>query len=583
VAEYVVSLQDQVSRNAAQMTAQLGGLATAMRVVQQAAGGMTGAVRESTPALAEAAKAAQGVTPAATGAASATGLLPPQLMAVKAAALAVVGAIVAVAGALFVMMRAAVEFGEMRAGITASLEAFTGDGPAAVSMLDELGKRLPFTTERMAHWSTALASAGVRDLPSLQRGVTAAAAATALMRDATDGTATKVTNLVGKLREFAEEGKGEKFDTLTKKLKGIGVDVNDVAREMGTTADKLKGTTVDATKLGDAIQNALIHKGKGALEAFGDESTQIWAKFKENVSALFEDLAPDAKAFMAEVRGIADEFMRGSATSGVAKSAIGAVFHTLFDWATRATHAVHIAFLDVEIMALKAAIAVAPTAKAVQRFWATHAMSDKLLTALKGVAIILGVLAVGAAIAFSPIVIGAAAATAAVLGIAYAVGWVAGKIGSVGKTLKSWAASAYAAATDFISGLVSGIKAGVGRAVDAVKGLGSSVVGAIKGVLHIQSPSRVMAEVGLQTAQGMAVGIDQGQSDVARAASRLGGAAVSSSSSSSTTNNTRGGNVTLRAEVHVHNYGGGFEVLEGALDSTLQRLATQLLIPAAAA
>lgn len=581
MAEYVVSLTDQVSANATRMVAALTGLATAMRGVQVASGSMTTALRESAPALKDASDAARGMAPAASSAASATSAMPPQLMAVKAAAVAATAALAGLVVGLYEAGKAAVAFTEMRAGITASLDALTGQGPEVVSMLDRLGKALPFTTEKMAGWSTQLASAGVRDLPGLQRGVMAVSSSMAIMRDAANPE--RLIGLIGKLREMAEEGKGEKFDTLTKKLKGVGIDVNDVARELGKTAKELRGTTVDATKLGDAIQNALINKGKGPLEAFGAESTQVWAKFKENISGLFADIGPEVSAFMGELRGIADEFTKDSATANVAKGAVTGLFHALFSAGTTALHAIHIGFLDLEIFALKAAIAVAPAVKALRGLWAEAEKSGQAKTALEGIKIVAIAIGGAFAVAAAAAVLLVGAIAIAAVGTAHQIGTIAKLVSGAANAMKDWQISAYTAASAFVSGLVKGIGDGVVRVVGAVKALGGAAVGAIKSVLHIQSPSRVMAEVGLNTARGMAVGIDEGQSDVARAARSLGGAAVSSSSV--TNNSTSRGALNLKAEVHVHNYGGNaLELTESAVGSMFERLASQAgLVPAEAA
>jgi hypothetical protein len=73
---------------------------------------------------------------------------------------------------------------------------------------------------------------------------------------------------------------------------------------------------------------------------------------------------------------------------------------------------------------------------------------------------------------------------------------------------------------DFIQGIIEGIESGASRVVDAVAGLADSVVDTAKGILDINSPSRVMMEIGGYTAEGFAMGVEQG--------APLAGAAVTS-------------------------------------------------------
>ena len=72
-----------------------------------------------------------------------------------------------------------------------------------------------------------------------------------------------------------------------------------------------------------------------------------------------------------------------------------------------------------------------------------------------------------------------------------------------------------------IAGLAEGFEAMKGKLESAVTGIKDSVVGKLRSLLSIQSPSRVMMELGGYTAEGFAVGIERGSGDVASAA-RMG-------------------------------------------------------------
>ncbi|MDO4246211.1 MAG: phage tail tape measure protein [Deinococcus sp.] len=71
---------------------------------------------------------------------------------------------------------------------------------------------------------------------------------------------------------------------------------------------------------------------------------------------------------------------------------------------------------------------------------------------------------------------------------------------------------------DIVQGLVNGILAGPRLVLAAARTLGSKVVEGVKGVLNIQSPSRVMKELGEFTSEGFVVGIESGRPNVKKAA-----------------------------------------------------------------
>lgn len=79
-------------------------------------------------------------------------------------------------------------------------------------------------------------------------------------------------------------------------------------------------------------------------------------------------------------------------------------------------------------------------------------------------------------------------------------------------------ANAKAIGTQVINGLVDGFEMMKGRLVSAVTGIKDTVVGKLRSMLQIQSPSRVMRQLGSYTAEGFAQGVDGGAPDVASAA-----------------------------------------------------------------
>lgn len=74
---------------------------------------------------------------------------------------------------------------------------------------------------------------------------------------------------------------------------------------------------------------------------------------------------------------------------------------------------------------------------------------------------------------------------------------------------------------DIINGLVNGIKGKIEDVKNAVKDIAGSITGKIKDILNIHSPSRVMAELGMFTSQGLAEGMLDGARYVDRASSQI--------------------------------------------------------------
>lgn len=89
--------------------------------------------------------------------------------------------------------------------------------------------------------------------------------------------------------------------------------------------------------------------------------------------------------------------------------------------------------------------------------------------------------------------------------------------------LAGWPAKMLQAGTDMVAGLVAGIRAKIGDAGKAIAAVGDGVIGKFKNLLGIHSPSRVFAQLGGFTMQGLAVGLQRGERGPLEAVARLGG------------------------------------------------------------
>lgn len=123
--------------------------------------------------------------------------------------------------------------------------------------------------------------------------------------------------------------------------------------------------------------------------------------------------------------------------------------------------------------------------------------------------------------AFGYFAVGLGATIALLSGIVVAIGLVIFGIGAaivdlVGwlaegtAHLVAWAAEGVSIAADFIGGLVLGIRDGVVSVVGAMKDLGGAAIDAVQGVFKIESPSKVMRQIGGYVAEGFTDGVDGG-------------------------------------------------------------------------
>ena len=119
--------------------------------------------------------------------------------------------------------------------------------------------------------------------------------------------------------------------------------------------------------------------------------------------------------------------------------------------------------------------------------------------------------------------------TAIVSAVPQIIGSLLGAIGNLLNQAKNAITSfdLGSAGRAFIQGFVNGVSGLAGWVVDQVCGVFNGVVGAVKALLGIHSPSRVMAGLGGYTVDGFVVGIAGGKRDVYKAAQDLAEAAQS--------------------------------------------------------
>lgn len=88
-------------------------------------------------------------------------------------------------------------------------------------------------------------------------------------------------------------------------------------------------------------------------------------------------------------------------------------------------------------------------------------------------------------------------------------------------------AKAWTFGRDIVTGLATGISDTAGQAIDAIKGLGNSVIDGAKDLFGIHSPSRVFAEQGRYIDEGLAMGIEDHQDLAFNSVENLADGAIS--------------------------------------------------------
>lgn len=504
VYEETIKLNDQVSAPAKKASDSVKGLADQMTGLQGETSGLSSVFAEL------------------------GGPLGMVVAGVGAAALAFGGLVVAGASL-------ALEQNQLRNQLLATFSAL-GGGPAAgkatLGMLDELSDKLPQSREQLAGWTKQFMALGVTGTEQLTRLNTAAASAQAIMGD--PSAADAFTNLEKKIRLAAESGQALKIP-----VKGLGslaetgLTVNDIAAKMGVSAKtlgaQLKAGSVDATKFGNALQDALIEKGKGPLDKMGASFTTQLTKLKENFFKLFEGIDPGP--FLDAMKDLLGVFSQMNPSGQALKAGIGGFFNGLFSIASKVLPVIKQIFLQLVIWGLKAYIAAKPL---VAKFKEWLPVLAPIWTALKTIGVVVGTIAAVAVASVASIV----AAFTALGGV---VLWLTGKAIELG--------------SEFVDGLVNGIKSGATAVVDAVKGLASGAVDAFKGALGIHSPSKVMMQLGAHASTGAAQGIAGGAPDVHAASGDLakatqkgftgGGGAAAGGSSGGVTVNVQPGAIQI--------------------------------------
>lgn len=550
-----IQLKDEASPTAKKVSSAVQDAAAAMKVGKETITAAFDGITKAAKALAsgDVAGAFDGLVEGAAGAAKALDLLYPGLGQVASAAIKLLGGLgsLVIAGAQFAI--ASSEAKNASLALWSALGEGKITGGEVDDMLDNLRAKLGVTKEQLGPFTEEFLKMGITGTQSLEDLTTAAISAEAIVK----GGGQAFASLYRNIDAAAESGSKLTIPLkkLTNQLAGLGLNIEDVGREMGMTSGALtkglKAGTVDARAFGDALQTAVTKKGVGPLQALANSSANLGKMLQEYLGDLFEDLGDSIAPFMAAVKdlfGIIDS--KANPSGQALKAGIGGFFKEVFAAATLAVPYIKHFLLDVVIFGLKAYIAIKPIAQAIKE-WATsaegasilkdvmNALYEVIIVVAYGVAAVVAVVAilwaastllaitlwslVGAFISLMVDGIQAQIAAFNELGAVISA-FVSGAIA----TLTGWVTGATTAASDFIKGLVAGITNGASQVVGAVKGLAQSALAAFTGKQGIDahSPSLKMFKAGGFMTDGVAEGIDAGIPDVHGAATGMAQGAV---------------------------------------------------------
>lgn len=397
------------------------------------------------------------------------------------------------------------------------VRAATGSNEASSALNDQI--------DQLAD-STALSSAKLREMGIELARAGLAGAALGSTFDAAAIAASTMGDAAGsKIKSFAEEAvKAKRFALQATTLQGTGVGLDDVAAalagkfhvSLAAAKSALQSGTVKVQDGLDALDSAVNKKLGGIAKAQSIGLSVQMARLHDNIGKLFAGL--NIEPFLAALHDLLSVFDQSTVSGKGLAAAMKGIAQPLIEGITALMPLGKAFFQGLIIAALMVAIVVLKIRNAIRdTFGGAKAPIDSVALALTagkiagyGLAIVLGVIAVALGLAAVAAVLFAAVFIGPFVLAGYAVYKLYGVIVDAMGAAKAYLSGLDFGqiATDLVNGLVNGIKAGAAWVVDAVIGLGSAAMKALKSTLGIHSPSLVFQGYGQFTAQGFAEGVE---------------------------------------------------------------------------
>jgi hypothetical protein len=302
---------------------------------------------------------------------------------------------------------------------------------------------------------------------------------------------------------------GNLANTAEDAIEGFGK----MSESIGLTGTIAVGASVAVLALAAAAVAAAYQLGKVTLWAvkLADKEKRldkITEKFKKHTDGLFSKLK--IKPLLDGMEDLVDLFDETTVTGRAIKVVFESLFQPLIDGIVSFIPKMRTAFIQFEILVLKALIAIKPFGSTI--VFAAQVVWELSKAVLYGLAVGLAA-AVVTALAFWSAM--KAVYTAVVDAYTAVVGFAKGVYDYFASTPLDQIG------IDLIMGLARGITSAGGFVLKAITGVVSSAIDGAKSLLGIASPSKVFAEIGMHTAEGMAVGVEDGTSSTQGALENL--------------------------------------------------------------
>lgn len=379
--------------------------------------------------------------------------------------------------------------------------------------------------------------------------------------------------------------------------------IDKLARRVPQTSEELTKMAGELAKTGlrgKALTDTLETNAEAAAKLkFGPEWQKQMVsldvqqrKLKSGINSLFSGLKIDA--LLEGLSTLTDLFDESSASGQAIKVVFESIFQPIVDGASGLVPVVRHTFLQFEILALKALISLKPWGSTIMKVGEVIGIVGAIMVSVFAFAIGVVIAAI-ASLAVSialPIALFAALVagtmyltgvfvnfgTQAVAGISAA--WDAVVAFGAGILASLSSISLVDSGMRLIDGLVQGITQGATAVVAAVEGAATSAIGAAKKALGIASPSKVFAEIGAYTGEGMQLGIEASSGGVEAAMTDLAtpvtgaapGAAATPSAASAPAG-AAGGNVF---NITIHGSEDLVERVKQAVTDVMENAAIQL-------
>lgn len=432
-------------------------------------------------------------------------------------------------GAAKALERIAVRSADLKTKMQAAMEAGDeGKFWKLAAAANELAKRQAEGTDKANAAKTALDG----EAKALD-GLKVAAQAAAQQETKLAAAHADSTKALAKSKDAADKLRSSQGQLGSSALGAVG-GLKKFGGPLGSMADTTEDTVEGLQKMTESIGTvgtvavagavAVVALGAAAIgAAYKIAEVTFWAikladktkrldslseKFKKHTANLFGGLKIDK--LLDGFESLVDLFDETSVTGKAIKVVFESLFQPLIDGVTAWLPKMRTAFIQFEILVLKALIAIKP-----------YGSEIMLVAKIFGVLalVVAGVLVAALAVGFAIMI----AFWTIVIKLGQAMQWVTETVMGLGKGIMDWLGGISLAdiGTNMIMGLVGGIGAAGPAVLSALGGVVTGAIDSAKKALGIASPSKVFAEIGSQTAEGMAVGVDSGAGAVQGSLSSL--------------------------------------------------------------